>query len=105
MINDNKKQKLSDSTNPLLLIARVMCRTFSQMFFWCGVFWFDAKKKEYGGFNHFIAGKIFRWRLCYLETSITYKIGFRWIHNNNEYYYDGYHNHILFGCFRLSYGT
>lgn len=77
--------------------------TFSKMFFWCGIFLFDAQKKEYGGFNHFIAGKIFRWKYDYLELSITYKLGFR--KSFEDVYYDGYHNHILFGCFRVAYGT
>lgn len=32
-----------------------------------GISVFDARLKEYGGFNHFIAGKIFRWQLHYLD--------------------------------------
>jgi len=82
-------------------ITAVMCR----MFFWCGIMLFDSSLKKYGGFNHFIAGKIFRWKLDYLELSITYKIRFAWVHNNDYYYYDGYHNCLHFGCFRASYGT
>ena len=97
--NSDKPQKSQ------LNILAVMCRTFSQMFFWCGIFLFDARKKEYGGFNHFLAGNVFKWKYTYAEISITYKLGFRWVHNDDNYYYDGYHNHILFGCFRLSYGT
>lgn len=66
---------------------------------------FDSRKKEYGGYNHFIAGKIFRWRLCYLSVYLKKKFKFEIIHNNDEHYYDGYHNHIWIGWILISYGT
>jgi len=95
----------NENESPAISVGAVICRTFSQMFFWCGISLFDASKKEYGGFNHFLAKNIFKWKYNYIEISITYKFGFRWMHNNEQCYYDGYHNHILFGFFRLSYGT
>lgn len=70
-----------------------------------GVSVFDSRQKKYGGFNHFIAGKIFRWRLFYLDIYIKSKLKFEIIHNNYEYYYDGYHNHIWIGWVLISYGT
>jgi len=82
-----------------------MNELINKMFFWCGIFLFDSKKKEYGGFNHFIAGKIFRWKLDYLQLSITYKIRFLFKYEDDNYFYDGYHNIIQVGCFRASFGT
>ena len=60
-----------------------------KMFYWFGIYLFNSKKIEYGGFNHFIAGKIFGWKLSYLDIAITYKIKFLWIHKLPQYYYDG----------------
>lgn len=41
-----------------------------KIFFKWGIFIFDANDYKYGGFNHFIAGKIFRWKLDYLIFNI-----------------------------------
>jgi hypothetical protein len=76
-----------------------------KMFFWCGVLLFDAAQKQYGGFNHFLAGNVFRWKLCYLELSLTYKLRFKWVHECDYHYYDGYHNHLHLGFLRVVYGT
>ena len=97
--NSDKPQK------PQLNILAVMCRTFSNMFFWFGIQLFDSRLKEYGGFNHFIAGKIFRWKYCYLSISLRKQWRFGWIHESDDYYYDGYHNSITIGCLQISYGT
>jgi len=51
----------------LLGLFGIMYRNFSNMFFWFGIQLFDSRLKEYGGFNHFIAGKIFKWKYCYLS--------------------------------------
>src|SRR5574343_644933 len=71
-----------------------MCRTFSKMFFWFGIQLFDSSLKKYGGFNHFIAGKIFRWKYCYVIIALRRQWRFEWIHEDDAYYYDGYHNSI-----------
>lgn len=78
---------------------------FKNIFFWCGIMLFDSRLKEYGGFNHFIAGKIFRWTLSYLEISITYNIDLLWRYKSDYHYYDGYHNCIHIGFLRISFGT
>lgn len=101
----NRITNLRNTLKPLLVLCGVMCRNFSKMFYWCGIYLFSAKKYEYGGFNHFIAGKIFKWKYCYMDISITYKIKFIRIHNSDDYYYDGYHNCLWIGCVRISYGT
>ena len=62
-----------------------------------GISVFDSRLKKYGGFNHFVAGKIFRWRLCYLDIYFERKFKFEIVHNDENYYYDGYHNHIWIG--------
>jgi hypothetical protein len=79
------------------------CKTavMSRMFFWCGLMLFDYGKKENGGFNHFIAEKIFMRKLHYLELSITYRIHFDY----KKFYYDGNHTYYHFGCVRLIYGS
>ncbi len=74
-------------------------------FFKYGIDVFDSRLKKYGGFNHFLAGKIFRWRLCYLTIYLNKKWKFKRIHNNDEYYYDGYHNSLWIGFVHISYGT
>jgi hypothetical protein len=66
-----------------------------------GIRVFDSRLKEHGGFNHFISGKIFRWRLCYLDVHLKRKFKFE----INKYYYDGYHNYIWIGWVLVSYGT
>jgi len=66
---------------------------------------FDSKSLEYGGFNHFISGKIFKWKYSYLIISVRKQWRFDWIHEDDEYYYDGYINCINFGCIQISYGT
>lgn len=53
----------------------------------------------------FLAGKIFRWRLCYLTVYLKKKWKFERINNNDEYYYDGYHNSLWIGFVLISYGT
>lgn len=80
-------------------------RLLSKMFFWFGIQIFDSKLKEYGGFNHFIAGKIFRWKYCYLVISIVYQFKFFRIHNDDDSWYDGYHNCLQIGFLRINYGT
>jgi hypothetical protein len=70
-----------------------------------GIHVFDSKLKKYGGFNHFIAGKIFMWRLCYLDIYLKRESKFEIIHNDDYYYYDGYHNSIWIGWILISYGT
>ena len=97
--NSDKPQK------PQLNTLAVMCRTFSNMFFWFGIQLFDSRLKEYGGFNHFIAGKIFRWKYCYLSIALRKQWRFEWIHESDDFYYDGYHNSITIGCLQISYGT
>ena len=100
-----EEEKLNESQVKQLNILAVMCRTFSNMFFWFGIQLFDSRLKEYGGFNHFIAGKIFRWKYCYLSISLRKQWRFGWIHESDDYYYDGYHNSITIGCLQISYGT
>lgn len=70
-----------------------------------GISVFDSRLKKYGGFNHFIAGKIFRWRLCYLDIYLKRKFKFEIVHNDDNHYYDGYHNHVWIGWVLFSYGT
>ena len=81
-------------------------RLFSNMFFWFGIELFDSRLKEYGGFNHFIAGKIFRWKFTYLSISLRKQWRFDWVHDDKKSYYDGgYWNSINIGCIQISYGT
>jgi hypothetical protein len=82
-----------------------MKKFFTNMFFWFGIQLFDSKLKKYGGFNHFIAGKIFRWKFTYLVISLRRQWRFEIIHEKPDFYYDGYHNSITFGCLQISYGT
>lgn len=65
-----------------------------------GVQLFDSRE-----FNHFLAGKVFRWSLAYLDIYLEKQFKLEIIHNNDEYYYDGYHNHIWIGWIIISYGT
>ena len=74
------------------------------MFYWCGIYLFSAKQKQYGGFNHFIAGKVFRWKYTYMFISITYRFKIDRRHNSEDWYYDGYHNHLWIGFIRIDYG-
>ena len=80
-------------------------RFFKNIFFWFGIYLFDSRKLEYGGHNHFLAGKIFRWKLDYLVLSIRKSFDFCWHHERQEDYYDGFHNCIQIGFFQISYGT
>lgn len=82
---------------------RCIYRNFSKMFYWCGIYLFNSNKYEYGGFNHLLAGKIFRWKYSYIDISITRKIKFKHIRNSYDYYYDGYHNCLWIGCVRINY--
>lgn len=75
--------------------------TARQMFFWFGMNVFDSNQKKYGGFNHFIAGEIFRWNYSYLTISLVRK----WSFGRDKIYYDGYHHSMNFGCLCISYGT
>lgn len=102
---ENKQKSSNEVHSEPLQQCSVMCRTFSNMFFWFGIQLFDSRLKEYGGFNHFIAGKIFRWKYSYLSIAIRKQWRFEWIHESDDYYYDGYHNSITIGCLQVSYGT
>lgn len=77
----------------------------SKMFFWFGIEIFDSRKIEYGGFNHFIAGKVFKWKYCYLSIQLRKQWRFEWVHEDDMFYYDGYHNSITIGFLQISYGT
>ena len=83
----------------------VMCRSWSNTFFKYGINLFDSRLKKYGGFNHFIAGKIFRWKFCYLSIALRKQCRFELIHESDGYYYDGYHNSLWLGWVLISYGT
>ncbi len=74
-------------------------------FFKYGIDVFDSRLKKYGGFNHFLAGKIFRWKLSYLTIYLKKEWKIERIHNNDKYYYDGYHNSLWVGFLLISYGT
>jgi hypothetical protein len=76
-----------------------------KIFFKWGIFTFNANGYKYGGFNHFIAGRIFRWKLCYLTIAIRKQWKFNWIHENEDNFYEGYHNCINIGFLQISYGT
>ncbi len=78
---------------------------FRKMFFWCGVWLFDSSLKKYGGFNHFLAGKIFRWRYTYMMVSLRREWKLEWVHEDPDYYYDGYHNSLWVGFVLIAYGT
>ena len=80
-------------------------KKYNQMFFWFGIELFDSRKIEYGGFNHFIAGKIFKWKYCYLIISVEKQFKFNRSHEDDMNYYDGYHNYINIGFINISYGT
>lgn len=82
---------------------RKVVKYLSKMFFWCGIALFDSSEKEYGGFNHYLAGKIFKWKYTYINISITYHMGLKRSHE--ELWYDGYHNYIIIGFMCISYGT
>ena len=70
-----------------------------------GIEVFDRRLKEYGGFNHFLAGKIFRWKLSYLDIYLKKEFRFEIVHEDDNFYYDGYHNSIWIGWILVSYGT
>jgi len=74
-------------------------------FFKYGVNVFSSRLKQFGGFNHFLAGTIFRWKLSYLDIYLKREFKFEIIHKDDDYYYDGYHNYIWFGWVLFSYGT
>jgi len=80
-------------------------KLFNKMFFWFGIYLFDSKLKQYGGFNHFIAKHIFRYKFYYLMISLTREWKFTWMHNNTAMYYDGFHNILWIGFLQISYGT
>ncbi len=75
------------------------------MFFWFGVSLFDSKKLEYGGFNHFIAGRIFKWRYRYVIIYLRWSFIFKLSHEDEDFYYDGFHNLLQIGPLQISYGT
>lgn len=72
-------------------------------FFKYGVSVFDSRRKESGGFNHWIA-KLFNWRITYLDIYLKRKCRFESHYNRNEDFYDGYHNYIWIGWILISYG-
>jgi hypothetical protein len=74
-------------------------------FFWFGIHLFDSLAKEHGGFNHFICGKIFRWKYYYIVIALRKQWRFELIHESDDSYYDGYHNSLTIGCLQISYGT
>ncbi len=76
-----------------------------KMFFKWGIDLFDSKKIEYGGFNHFIAGKIFRWKFTYITIYLSKTFKFGYEHETDDCWYDGYHNVIWLGYIHISYGT
>ena len=78
-------------------------KKWDDMFFWCGICLFDSKLEKYGGFNHFIAGKIFRWKYAYV--SIELRRAWSFDKSYQETYYDGYHNYWNFTIIRICYGT
>jgi hypothetical protein len=57
----------------------------TNMFFWFGINLFDASKKEYGGFNHFIAYKIFRGKYFYISMEIRKQWEFSKIKSDYEH--------------------
>jgi len=75
------------------------------IFFRWGVNVFDYKKKEYGGYNHWIARYIFRNQLAYLTIYLKKEWKLELIHNDDEYYYDGFHDSLWVGPILFSYGT
>ena len=77
----------------------------SNTFFKYGINLFDSRLKKYGGFNHFLAGKIFRWRYRYLTISLKKEFKIEIIHRDDNYYYDGYLNSLWLGWVLISYGT
>lgn len=77
----------------------------NNMFYWCGIYLFNTRLYKYGGFNHFIAGKIFKWKYSYMFISITYNIRFKNQYKDEDTYYDGYHNSLHIGFIRIDYGT
>lgn len=70
-----------------------------------GIEVFDAKLKEYGGFNHFLAYKIFKGKYRYLDIYLKKQFKIQKVHEDPEYYYDGYHNTLWIGWILISYGT
>ena len=66
---------------------------------------FDSKLKQYGGFNHWISKYIFRYKLHYLDIYLKKEFKYEVIHEDDAYYYDGYHNSIWLGFILFSYGT
>lgn len=74
-------------------------------FFKYGIDVFDGRLKKYGGHGHFIAGKIFKWRMGYLHIYLKVTPGFEIIYKNDDHYYDGYHNHIYIGWVLISWGS
>lgn len=73
-------------------------------FFKYGVSLFDTRLKKFGGFNHGIA-KLFCDKILYLDISLKRQCNFEIVHNDKNYYYDGYHNYISIGCVLITYGT
>lgn len=71
------------------------------MFFWCEIELFNSFEYKYGGFNHFIAGKIFKWKYSYISIELRKT----WKFNSNSFYYDGTHNSKSIGFIYICYGT
>jgi len=56
----------------------------TSMFFWFGIYLFNSNYKEYGGFNHFIAYKIFRGKYTYMTISLHKKWKFKYTSNDRR---------------------
>ncbi len=81
------------------------CLKLQKIFFFFGIMLFDSRLKEYGGFNHFLAHKIFKSKYTYLTIALRLQWRFEKIFEDEKYYYDGYHNSITIGFLQISYGT
>lgn len=57
----------------------------------------------YKGKNVWI-GKLFKHRIWYLGISVGLFFDFKFIRNNKDYYYDGFHNEICIGCICIWWG-
>ena len=103
-MSKNKKQTSDKQQNGNDFIADVMFRNFSKMFFWFGIEFFDARLKEYGGFNHWIA-KLFNYKYTYFIVCFEKQLKFEIVNETDDVWYDGYHNHIFIGFISIYYGT
>lgn len=77
----------------------------ANIFYKWGIHLFDAKLKEYGGFNHFIAYKVFRGKFDYIIICFTGSFEFKAYVGKNAIYHDGYHNVLSIGWLKINWGT